>query len=278
MIIDNILIYKLKKFKIFSKFMKEENISKIKKEIKGGGIPLQIYSSVILDKLNWNVKQNCFYNLFNKKGESEREIDILGEKGSFIPRLNNIIIFECKKSSNPWVFFKQKTKMGKDPFLVTALVKDNIFIYDFVSKNFEKFHYLGKEIHTYFHTAFFKEKAERESQYSPIHKAIKQVLSGMGFIANQNEDFLRKNPLAIDGYFLYPLIVLDGELLSALNREDGEIEIEERNHIALQLNFEMEEAWIVPGKQGSQGLRSKKIIVDVVKKEYLEEFLRNSFP
>jgi len=257
--------------------MKTEDIDKIKNEIKKGGIPLQLYSSIILDKLGWSVKQNCFYNLFNKKGESEREIDIIGERKSFVSRMNNILVFECKKSEKPWIFFSQGRKIKQDPFIITAIAKEKFLIYEFIRDNLKRFHYWGKEIHTYFHTAFFKD-SKKDGQYSPIYKAIKQVLGGLGFMANQNEDFLSKDPVAIDGYFLYSLIVLDGELLSAKMENNGEIKIEEKNQISLLLNFEMEETWIVKGKKTSQGLRSKRIIIDIVKKEYLEEFLKNSFP
>jgi len=256
--------------------MKPEDIEKIKKEIKEGGIPLQIYSSVILNKLGWYVKQNSFYNLFNKKGESEREIDVIAERESFLNRFNDILILECKKSTKPWVFFKQG-RIGENPFVVTAISKEKFRIYDFIKSQFKRFHYLDKNVYTYFHTAFFKEN-DKEEQYSPIHKAIKQALGGFNFIANQNADFFAKNIVTTDGCFLYPIIVLDGKLISADVKEDGEIDMEETNHISLILNFEMEEAWIIPGQKLSQVLRSKPIIIDIVKKEHLEEFLKNSFP
>lgn len=257
--------------------MNIDTLNKIKSEIEEGGIPLQVYSSIALDKLGWYVKQNSFYNLFNKNGESEREIDIIAEKNSFISRLKNVLILECKKSRKPWVFFEQGTKVGEDPFIVTALGKENLLIYELIEDNFKKFHYFGKEIHTYFHTAFFKEDLTRDEQYSPIHKAIKQVLSGYKFILDQNEDFLSKGPETIDGYFFYPLIILEGELLSAKIIENGEIVLEEKDHISLLLTLEREKTLVIRGREKAQGLRSKKIIIDIVKKEYLEDFLKDSF-
>ncbi len=86
--------------------MTDDLIQKITKEIDNCGFPLEINSSVILQKNQWYVQNNCYY--YDRLSEIHREIDLIARKSKKTKGYEDMLIIECKKSKDdPWVFLKQ---------------------------------------------------------------------------------------------------------------------------------------------------------------------------
>ena len=255
---------------------------KLIEEIKKSGFPLEVYTSVILNKANWFVKTNV--NYFNKLVHDGREIDIVAErKTKGIERCIDTLIIECKKSSaKSWVFFKQQKSVDVQVMNIVSPRADNYHYKWFEEKHFNDHFYTRSSVATYYMVGGVKNPQEtrKDSESGPeqvIHKAVTQVMDALVFYWNRDTDVYVKEKISKMN-FLYPIIVYDGLLFSA--KIDGDnIDLTPENHISLYVEWELAEPMKVYYSSKGQNLRdihqSKPFIIDVVKKEYLEEFLKN---
>lgn len=101
---------------------------------------------------------------------------------------------------------------------------------------------------------------------------------------NQVTDALAySNKMEIDLYdkladkqfaILYPIIVIDGKLFSARIEPNGNIELRESNHLQLKVLKAFDEPITVEESKGDYILSTKPVIIDIVLKDYFNEFLK----
>ncbi|MDD4352967.1 MAG: hypothetical protein PHN56_00765 [Candidatus Nanoarchaeia archaeon] len=255
--------------------MNKELENKIKEDIKKSGFPLEIESSLILNKKGWSVVNSSRYYNENKKDYSE--IDIVATKEHEIKGIKNILIIECKKfHEGQWVFFKQE--ISKPNVYNLNIVENgrNISSYSWFDKNLmANHHYLKNPICTYSIVPHTKGKGEvNEKKQKMIYDAVSQVVEALMFYLIRDNKMLNQNNIN-EIYLVYPVIVFDGPLFSASVKE-GDIELKEENHIqllfSLQLNNPFQIQWDYKSRKV---IKQKNIIIDIVKKEYFEEYLKN---
>jgi hypothetical protein len=115
-----------------------------------------------------------------------------------------------------------------------------------------------------FHFPMFHEKRDPDT----ILDGINQVIEAFYFIANSAE-----NP-ELDAHFVYPVIVLDGTIFSAKIDEDGKINLTEQDYLQLRVRKGLkdpEKIYVLP--TFSITTNTQEIIIDIVKIDYLEDFL-----
>jgi hypothetical protein len=254
--------------------MGEDLIETIKKEIRKTGHPLSLEISRTLNQKKWAVRNGPRY--FSKDINTFREIDIVSFRSSlFLKDAIDILVIECKKSEKDnWVFFKQ-THKNRDPYTLNIAQSDGTVltgkIYSWLEhkKLFEKHYYFNRALSTYFFIPCADPDNEKRGKV--IDKAINQVIQATLFYLGQREGKDGKTG------FYYPIIVFDGKLFEAILTE-GEMKVEEVNHISLLVDIEMSEPIIVKNIDNSgigRYLLSKKFIIDIVKKDNFENFLEN---
>lgn len=258
----------------------ETKMENMKNAIIKSGFPLEIFTASILKSKKYRIIQHQYY--IDENQEKLREIDLLAEKSVQIESsrqmskfvFQNILIIECKKQEekSPWLFFEGDYE-NKDPssllftstkdFLDKKWVADNIL---------PKSHYFNKIPCIYYISPFKLDRnGNRTKDY--IHDTILQLLSGLKTSGEIYEDFQNK-VVHKRAYFYYPIIVLDGDLYSSKISNEEAIEIIPRDHVQLLMNFSRDAQ---PEKWGHKKIVKKefKILIDIIKKEFLSEFLDN---
>lgn len=251
--------------------MNEDILEKLKKEIEFSGHPVSLKISNILNKNGWIVKNAPRFKFEND--ENYREIDVVAvRKSSFFGECNDNLIIECKKQNANWVFFKQN-RLNTNILTLNPnhLESSKLSIYDWINREgcFKKSHYFNKPLCSYFFVAFVKPDNIKES--GTIERSMNQVLKSLIFYMSQKDS-------TKESHMFYPIIVYDGRMFEAGFNPD--LEIKETNHVSLFFEAEMEKPDIIPS-HGSNKIAawftSKPFIIDVVKFEYFEQFLKN-FP
>lgn len=254
--------------------MDKKYLEKLKEEIKSSGVPLEIFSSIVLEKLGWDIRQGSRY--LSKRFDKEKEIDIIAEKESIsFKNIRNVLVLECKKSEKkPWVFFTQEKMIdtARGGMVSTSNIGG---LYERLKQNPNKLHYVGKPYHAYYlfpYTNYFGKEKKEESQ---IYIAINEVTNATSFLMKQYLDSYYK--LGKEFNFLFhPIIVIDGNLISA--KIDGEnINLRPCNHLQFLVNLELEVPTEISHILKKYIFKTKSFIIDVIKKEYLKEFLKESF-
>jgi hypothetical protein len=257
--------------------MSEDIIERIKKNVNASGHPVSLKVSTILQRNKWYVKNASRYPI-NETVDEFREVDVFASKESklYSDSIDNLII-ECKKQSDPWVFFRQDRKIDDILTLTTNRFDDESLsqLYNSIEKEgiFKKHHYYDKHFCTFYFVAFKKlDDSKKRGEGGPgntIDKAINQVYRALLFYIKQG--------YSVDcTIFFYPIIVFDGELFEAFY-DDDELQIQESNHVCLNFEIEYDEPEFVWAPNGHipRISESKSYIIDVVKLNYFEEFLKN---
>jgi hypothetical protein len=144
---------------------------------------------------------------------------------------------------------------------------DTNLLFESVDKYFKSHYYYGKPLCSYYITPFTDPNNE-----SQIFKAIKQVIDCLIFYKYRSETILKESDKI---HSFHPIIVFDGDLFSA-KINDNEKNIEEENHIQLLVMKEFSEPITLKWSTNRLiDVMSKSYVIDVVKKEYFDEFLKN---
>ena len=247
----------------------EENIIK---EINSSGFPLEVYVSIILNKNGWNVKPSFDY--FDEKINDYREADILANKRSELQNILNFLVIECKKSSEkPWVFIKQKRIGRLSENLNIACPFQKWVYYEILEKTMNSHHYSKRPICTYYIVPFTNDEKKNLKLSQSIFHAKNQVITVMTRLVNQRNESFRDFPDAVSKFFYYPIIVFDGTLYSATINEDH-IDLHEENHLLLSVERELPKKRSIHISENTSSDQSyKPYLIDIVKKEYFEEFI-----
>ncbi len=252
------------------------NENKLKKFIENSGHPVSIKVSNTLIKNGWFIKNAPRY--FDKGIKDYRELDIYAERDSSFIKGKDILLIECKKNhSHPWIFFTQN-KLNKSVYTLNIAETTKGKIYDWIkNKNlFQKHYYYNKKLSSY---SIVGLKNPDKKQSKEIYMATNQVITALYFYINQIIDFVESNKFILKvPFFYYPLIVFDGGLFEAKVEED-KIKIEEANHISFLVERELDEPTTLDLMQRDKilPLFSKQIIVDIIKLDYFDEFLKKNF-
>ena len=249
----------------------------IKDAIQKSGFPLEIFTSIILNKHGWSVSPHAYYGESNSV--LSNELDIISiRKNRRIQNAKDVLLIECKKQhKDPWVFFRQN-EVNSNVFnlvIISSNIDRDSSIYEFFKNYFSSHYYFGKPLCTYYLPIALSEKNEKRMMTkNPIYKSITQIISALKFYTNQEHMFLRSLH-SEEIVFYYPIIVFDGDLFSAIIDENGDITLNEENHVQLKIRIEYDRPVVkrVIDKRGI--FRSRVIIIDIVKKNYLDEFLKN---
>jgi hypothetical protein len=242
-------------------------IDKIKIEVEKSGHPVSLKVSQILDKHNWFVKNAPRFAL--PKDTTFSEIDVVGVKESkFIGDTLDYLIIECKKQDKPWIFFKQNKK-NSDVLTINCnrMNEQGSGIYDWIETNgyFESHYYYGRELCTYFFVGLTNPD---QNPAKTLDRAIYQVIRALLFYISQQEQNIKVK-------LFYPIIVFDGDIYEASYKND-ELIINESNHINLYFEAEFDKLEKILTSDGKyvKWIDSKPFVIDIVKLEYFDEFLK----
>ncbi len=250
----------------------------ILEELQKTGYPTEIVSASVMQQRGWTVIHNPSY-LDDSEGRS-REFDIrayrqwrLDASGKKFT-IGVYLITECKKSEKPWVFFITPEEYKFSP--LGELIKNHIegrhvftgryqnlgesVISDDVLRKFH--HYFQKQnLARTFHEPFKgQEKADRSQMiYSAVMSSIKATLFHQ-----------RDRPAAGWLGIYYPLIIFDGDLFEAQVAPNKVIKLSPSNHIQLLFNYMLPTS----SEKASIWESQQKFIVDVVRENYLDQFLK----
>jgi hypothetical protein len=251
--------------------MTQEKYANLKKIIEDSGHPVSLKASTILQKKGWNVRNSPRYP---SKIEPNvlMEIDIVCRKESkLLKDASCELIIECKKQNDPWIFFTQNQRNG-DAF--TLNVNFAGFYEGYISNSkenelpFQNHFYYDKNLCTYFIVGGKKIDDGRKPRYggpsATIDRAINQVYKAINFYLHQGYNEIPE--------FYFPIIVFDGELFEA-SYPNGELEIKPSNHISLYFEVEFDKPEFLENVKSTDYRLSKPYIIDVVKLNYLEQFL-----
>lgn len=241
----------------------------IKREIAKSGFPLEITSAITLNKHGWSVRPHTIF--YDEETGKYNELDIYAvnwTKGfDRRARTRDILLIQCKKQTGkPWVFFEQD-EPNKDVFSINITPLD---LYGWFEKYFKDHYYFNKKPCGYHFPSFVSKRKP-----DIILEAINQVSNALMFFMEQELYYIEQHGAKRVSFF-YPVIILDGRLFSAQVEPDGKIKLAESNYLQLRVTRALREPpklrW---SKDKSMVLFLKDFIVDIVRKEYLEEFLKN---
>ena len=245
--------------------MDEEIVSKIAKEIRQSGFPLEIHCLNICSKKNTGRMPNIRYSYEGELREIDlyaffEEINLDPREGENLQYTSTSIIVECKKSKYPWVFFSSNLYGSEDVFCFAKYISDfdlyfaginepnlNTQIYKKLRKNHYK-HNKGVPYCLSYVEAFRKPDAPSE-----VYKAIQSVLSFLNFRIELRAPTTREERDYFTEFFC-PVVVLEGGLFEAQIIED-EINVKKTDHIQLRVDY-----------------KNDIYMVDVVTKENFEIF------
>jgi len=244
---------------------------KIIGEIKNSGFGLEINSALLLNKNDWQTTLNSRY--FNSDLNGFREIDIVAvRENKRMKGVEDCLIIECKKSEkNPWVFFNKNITGVSTPFNLTIVAAGDGSHYKQFEKLAKEHYYTKNPVHTYYMVAYANDNNKKRGM---INQALDQVLNSLMFLFEQEYLFLEKYKIA-SAKIMYPVIVLDGQLLSAIVSKD-DIAVSEASHVQLHIVRQEKNTIDIPwSKEMMRILKSKTFVIDIVQKDYFEEFLKN---
>jgi len=215
--------------------MSEDEREKILEDIEAQGFPLEVETSEVLEAHSWEVTNQAAYLDYEKK--KYRTVDIIAEKNVLLTKQMTFdlwMVIECKKSTNPWVFYASDFDLNKPETRCKAVASTQFFICElayqkkshkrllnlmvnqFMLQNHLMSPILGKLAHIPF-------EPFTGGQVRSIHKAKMQVCNAV--LDLEDRRFREMRLPHLYGLIFMPLIVLDGHLYSykneKLNSEDG---------------------------------------------------------
>ncbi len=245
--------------------MKKEDIEKLKIQILKTGFPTELEVGRIFLQQNWSVDFNSFY--IDKDEEKGREIDLIcsyfvqefNEKIESAYEISFYFITEVKtEKTKPWVIFMSESSSIEQIFNLPNKWVNNRFNHSLLNTTFKKYNEkLHSKIGRSAIEGFSSGKDKIFGSFCNTTKALEHSIES-SFINND------KSPDSLFAYY-EPLIVLDGELISATLNEKNNLELKEENYIQVKFNY------LSPNYQKT---RSDRNIIHLVKKSFLADFIK----
>ena len=260
-------------------FMEKECIEeKIKKDLIKSSFPLELEVSIILEKNGWTIFPNEY---ISDEVGNNYEIDTLAIKSVISKTKDNKeeirsffqLIIECKKcQKHPWVFFireRQKYDDNADlikhahnfgtnrPFRCSDQGPSSNLDYFKNKINYSTLNLIsGTEKSTNYCQAF-----RDPNQDNQIYFAIRGVLRVLDILKTQsNKTYYNGRWAQIILESHIPIIVVDNNLFEGKLKKEG-LEVKETKYVPLIIN---------------SGKDLGRIIIHIVRKDYLEKFLQKT--
>jgi len=248
----------------------EDIQEKIIQELKNSGFPLEIQVSIKLNENGWHVRPTLDY--YDSNIDDYREADIIAYKNMGNENIFNILVIECKKSAiKPWVFIRQERVGMLSENLNIVYSPNHYAIFNNLESTMKFHHYSKAPVCTYYIVPFTNDENSKLSK--AIFHAKNQVLSALTHLFKQRVEMFQGN--FQHKTFFYPIIVFDGDLYSAIINENN-IELIKENHILLSVERELsKKREIRLSENTSRYQEYKPYLIDIVKKECFEEYLKN---
>ena len=262
------------------KLMGSDQLKHIKENIKKSGFPLELFVSSKISKYNFPQTGEYF---FDPSENTHRSVDF------FVPHfaaddskmgLSSNLVIECKKSErDAWVFFELN-----DVVLQPHHSGQWIDYEDYLSGNYQKSNLMWKydwNLNLHYHAAL---RTKRSRQFYVVKKgnkntnndevkdsifeALNQILKFIEYRTKKAEQNIANTSLNQTMHpiftIYYPIIVFDGFLVNAFLDNNEELQVEEKKHVILSYDY-----------QPDYCDNPQTFYIDIVKKEYLEEFLKD---
>lgn len=215
--------------------MSEDERKRILKDIEAQGFPLEVETSEVLEAHGWEITNQVAYMDYEKK--KYRTVDILAEKNVLLKpsklAFDVYLVIECKKSTNPWVFYASNFDLNKPEIGRKAVASTQFFICQlaYQKKSHKR---LGLMINQFMFqnhlfSPIFGKLAHipfepfTKGQGRNIHKATMQVCNAI--LDLEDRRFREVEFTFPYGIIFIPLIVLEGHLYTykneKLNSEDS---------------------------------------------------------
>ncbi|MGC6767757.1 hypothetical protein [Enterococcus sp. LJL51] len=240
--------------------MKNELLKKIKEEIEKSGYPTELRTNKKFQSKYWQTTENSYY--IDQDENKGREIDLEAHKSKSSKNSDKITVWsklsvEIKKSEKPWVIFTSNKKRFDTGGYGLLNHKHNI--------NRELLSY--EDIMKEHPSSSFKRLGR--SEFIPFTKGSPQIFDSLlssvkSCIEVHRSDSDHKEAASENSFdiiFYSPLIVVDSRLFESHLEDDGEITIDETEHIVYSFNY------------ASPNYQSKQYLVDVVTLSGLENYL-----
>ena len=217
--------------------MSEEEIKNILKDIEEQGFPLEVKTSEVLETHDWKVTNQVAY--LDSEEKKYRTVDIVAEKNILLKppklRFDVYLVIECKKSSEPWVFYASDFDLNKPEIKSKAIASTQSFIGElaYQGKSHERLRNLmitqfllqNHLISPIFgKLGYIPFEPFKGGQGRSIHKAQMQVCNAI--LDLEDRQFEEEVEITFPhGIIFIPIIVLDGHLYTyeneKLNPEEG---------------------------------------------------------
>jgi hypothetical protein len=255
------------------------SIEDAKETLGRSGYLLEDRIDTVLRSKLYNTAPNSTYP--DPKTEESRELDVLADHWKFEERenarraVNHLLIIECVNNPQPIAFMtkKRQTPLAsivkvspiwntarQDP--ETGEVSGGGMVMTEVLEMAKYHHYAQGRVATQFCTFQLKKGERGERQWMALH-------------SDQDHGTFRKLADAVDYYspgfdvstksvfLVYPILVVQGRLLE-VHQEDGELKVQEVDHIAYTHSIY---------RAQRQGVKQVRYRIDVVTESYFPELL-----
>lgn len=241
--------------------MKDEDIEKLKSQIKKGGFPFELEVAHEFTNKGWSVENNTYY--VDKDENKGREIDLIAQyvKQYNIPQKHYAestfsFVTEIKKEKEkPWVIFTTETTSFEKLFY--SIYSDKIYN-NFDSKVLAKsFKQHSQVLHDRLGRSFTEGFSQgRDKIFTSLCNVTKAFISKL-----ENKE----KPSSTDSilYYYEPLIILSGQLFEAFLNENKELVVEKREHLQIRFNY-MSDYY----KERTNGY-----IINIVTQDFLPTFI-----
>ncbi len=296
-----------------SKSMPKSLEEKLKEEIKKTGFPLEIFSASIFKKYGWNVTHNP--NYFDREENKTIPLDLRAGKrykGSSNKMVNLMILAECKKGENkPWIFFQTNFQPNTDfdKGLIKCDDESHKLLEIFETKELSGLNVFKqkRKARTYFEA--FKKEDKKKTKYSFDFERGIDIFSSAIKLAKGTIHFMQKLS-DHKSLFFYPVIIFDGKLFDVSIQPGGQIDPTETNYLQLDFFFSpivQKQVWVdqpheptwesrypyayvgqtlaqekerpiriyQPTLLTYQDIEDDRFSIDIVRKDFLEDYLKN---
>jgi len=235
-------------------------VIRIKEYIEKSGLPLEIEITSILREHNWTVNNQAYF--YDEDEKKARNIDMFAFKridlktSPDFDRYHISLVIECKKSTNPWLFYT--TTMIKEKLSYLIWVKNWMNPRDLI--DFRKKELRLTKFLNYFNPKIIKMGVIKDVAFSRqdmIFDASCKVLKALDYERKLFHNLLSKLPSNPYG-IIYPIIVLDGYIYEVQVTGDS---------------TEVSPVQYLPYHVYGVSNIEERFLIDVVQKDYFKDYL-----
>lgn len=249
--------------------MDESLIIKIKKDLTSTGFGSELKAFNEFASSGWAIQSGQYF--FDKDENKTREIDLIGHISEGVFQEEKICIrsyfnicAEIKKSSNPWAVIKNPLPKHGGCAWNNIIHYCNLPTAPYNLTPFFKsysLYYINGWIGTGIHQAFSKPDSPSKwfSAFTSVCKATENEFEKNTFEYPKETNDILKNPTNLS--FYQPLVIFDGDLVTAELSFDGEILINEIDSAAFRFEFK------------TQNYKRRAYRVDLIRLSFLKKYL-----